>query len=188
MQTKEISKINPTAPRAPYNAPMTQATALPPLTKDLIEAFAASAVAWAVRLLGAVLHPRAESRRGVLTRFVRRVERFVEHVIFLKAVHRAGPPPQRRCAPRSTPPGFRRVERRLTLFWKIARIRAPRGASLIDRLARLLDAIAYPERHIARFLKALCKGLRLARLIPIAPPAHALAANAPCALAFADTS
>jgi hypothetical protein len=56
------------------------------------------------------------------------------------------------------------------------------------RLARLLDAIAHPERHIARFLKALCKGLRLARLIPIARPAHALAANAPCALAFADTS
>ena len=52
----------------------------------------------------------------------------------------------------------------------------------------VLDAIAHPERHIARFLKALGKGLRLARLIPIAPPAHALAANAPCALGFADTS
>jgi hypothetical protein len=167
---------------------MTQAQALPPLTKDLIEAFAASAVAWAVRLLGAVLHPRAERRHGVLTRFVRRIERFVEHIIFLKAVDRAGPPPQRRHAPRSTPPGFRRVQRRLSLFWKIARIRAPRGASLADRLARLLAVLARPGRYIARFLKELCKGLRLSRLIPLAPPEQTLAADAPRATAFADSS
>jgi hypothetical protein len=97
----------------------------------------------------------------------------------LKAVDRAGPPPQRRHAPRSTPPGFRRVQRRLSVFWKIARIRAPRGASLADRLARLLAVLARPGRYIARFLKELCKGLRLSRLIPLAPPAQTLAVDAP---------
>jgi hypothetical protein len=160
----------------------------PPLTQDLIDAFIASAVAWTVRLLGAVLHPRAKRRSRLLTAFVRRAERFVEHIIFLQAVHAFGPPPRRRRTPRSTPPGFRRVQRRLTLFWKIARIRAPRGASLIDRVAQLLHAIAHPARYIARFTKQLRKGLRLSRLIPIAPPAHALATPAPRATAFADTS
>jgi hypothetical protein len=160
----------------------------PPLTQDLLEALAASAVAWAVRLLGAVLHPNAARRRKRLAAFVARVERFVEHIIFLQAVRQAGPPPKRRHAPRSTPPGFRRVRRRPTLFWKIARIRADRHMSLVDRLARLLGVLARPERFIARFLKHLCKGLRLSRLVPIAPPAAALASNAPRAANLADTS
>lgn len=162
--------------------------ARPPLTQARLEAFVASAVAWAVRLLGAVLHPRAAMRRRRLTEFVRRAERFVEFILFLKAVRAFGPPPKRRRTPRAPPPGFRRVERRFTLFWKIARIRAPRGASLIDRLAQLLHALANPERYVARFLKQLCKGLRVSRLVPIAPSAHALAgANAP-PISYADTS
>jgi hypothetical protein len=141
-----------------------------------------------VRLLGAVLHPRAPRRRRTLTAFVRRAERFVEHIVFLKAVHAFGPPPQRRNTPRSTPPGFRRVARRLTLFWKIARIRAARGASLIDRLAQLLHALANPAPYVARFTKQLCKGLRLSRLTPVAPPIVALAVGMTPAVAFTDTS
>ncbi len=160
----------------------------PPLTKDRIEAFAASAVAWVVRLLGAVLHPRAEVRRRRLAAIVRRAERFVEYIIFLKATDRAGPPPKRRIAPCSVPPGFRQVSRRPTLFWKIARIRAPRGAGFAARLVRLLEAIASPERHIARFLKQLWKGLRFSRLVPRKPPAHRLAAIAAPTIAFADSS
>ena len=149
---------------------MTQAQTLPPLTKDLLDAFIAFAALWLTRLLSAVLHPNAYRRRKLLTAFVRRTERFVEHVIFLQAVHACGPTPKRRAkTPRSAPPGFRRVQRRFTLFWKIARIRAPRSASLADRLAQLLHAIAHPDRYVARFLKQLYKGLRLNRLIAIAP-------------------
>ncbi len=159
-----------------------------PLTKDRIEAFAASAVAWVVRLLGAVLHPRAEFRRRRLAAFVRRAERFVEFIVFLKATDRAGPPPKRRTAPCSVPPGFRRVSRRPTLFRKIARIRAPRGAGFVERLVRLLEAIGNPERYIARFLKQLWKGLRFSRLVPRTPPAVALAAAIAAPVACADTS
>jgi hypothetical protein len=165
---------------------MTQA--LPPLTQDLLDAFIASAVAWAVRLLGVVTRHGSQRRRRTLTAFVRRAERFVEHILFLKAVHAFGPPPPRRRAPRSTPPGFRRTQRRLTLFWKIARVRAPRGASLIDRLTQLLHALANPAPYVARFTKQLCKGLRLSRLVPCAPPALTLAADTPATIAFADTS
>jgi hypothetical protein len=164
---------------------MTQA--LPPLTQDLLDAFIASAVAWAVRLLGAVTHPRAPRRRRTLTAFVRRVERFVEHILFLKAVHAFGPPPQRRNTPRSTPPGFRRSRGNFRLFWKIAGIRAHARASLIDRVARLLHVLGHSARHVARFTRELCKGLHSA-LVPLAPPAVALTTDAACAVAFADSS
>ena len=164
--------------------------ALPPLTRNLLEAFAAHAIAWAVRLLGVLVDPSAPRRRRRLTRFVRVLERFVEHILFLEAVHAFGPPPQRRARrPASTPAGFRRTGKRLTLFWKIARIRAPRGASLIDRVAQLLSALAHPAPYVARFTKELCKGLRSTRLVPTAPPAYALAgAGTPCITPFEDTS
>src|SRR5688572_16482607 len=162
---------------------------LPPLTRNLLEAFAAHAIAWAVRLLGVLVDPSAPRRRRRLTAFVRKLERFVEVTLFLEAVHAYGPTPKRRTTtPRSTPPGFRRVGKRLTLFWKIARIRADRRASLIDRVARLLSVLAHPAPYIARFIKHLCKGLRRTRLVPGAPPAAALTADAPCATAFTDSS
>jgi hypothetical protein len=167
---------------------MTQAQSLPPLTKDLLDAFAAHAVAWAVRLLGVLVDPSAARRRRRLTAFVRTLERFVEYTLFLRAVHAFGPTPKRRRRPASTPPGFRRVGKRLTLFWKIAHIRAPRTASLVDRVARLLSALANPAPHIAHFTKELCRGLRLTRLVPSTPPAHALREDAPHAIAFTDTS
>jgi hypothetical protein len=166
---------------------MTQAQ-LPPLTKDLLAAFTAHAVAWALRLLGVLFDPRAPRRRRRLVRFVRALERFVEHILFLEAVHAFGPPPQRRTQPNSTRSGFRRSRGKLRLFWKIARIRAPRGASLVDRVAQLMHALAHPERYAARFTKELCKGLTLTHLIPCAPPAHALAADAPSVVAVEDTS
>ena len=167
---------------------MTQAQSLPPLTKDLLDAFATHAVAWAVRLLGVLFDQSAPRRRRCLIAFVRMLERFVEYTLFLRAVHAFGPTPKRRRRPASTPPGFRRVGRRLTLFWKIARIRAPRGASLIDRIARLLEAIAHPAPYIARFTKQLCKGLRLTRLVVCISPASVLRADASHAVAFSDTS
>ena len=77
--------------------------ALPPLTKDLIDAFAASAVAWAVRLLSVLFAPSAARRQRLLRRFVNHLECCVEAIIFLKAVRRFGPPPQRR--PRRQPTG-----------------------------------------------------------------------------------
>jgi hypothetical protein len=162
--------------------------ALPPLTKDLIDAFAASAVLWLTRLLGVVTDPSAPRRRRLLTRFVRSIERCVEHIIFLMAVERFGPPPQRRHAPRSTPPGFRRTRGDFRLFWKIARIRAHRRASLIARLAQLFRALAHPEPHIARFTRELAKGLRHSSLIACAPPAAHHAADAPHGICAHDTS
>jgi hypothetical protein len=80
------------------------------------------------------------------------------------------------------------VGRRPTLFWKIARIRAARGANLVDRLARLLTVLANPARYVARFLKELHRGLRLGRLVPQAPPAVALICTVACVVAFEDTS
>ncbi len=161
--------------------------ALPPLTQDLLEAFVASAVAWAVRLLGILLQPRAMRRRS-LPAFVRRAERFVERIIFLKATECAGKPPKRRTAPLSRPSGFRWAMSRPTLFWKLARIRAPHGASLSQRIVRLLRVIAAPERYIVRFLKQLHKGLRFCCLIPCAPQAVALGVPVPHAPSAADTS
>ena len=162
---------------------------LPPLTRNLLEAFAAHAIAWAVRLLGVLVDPSAPRRRRRLTAFVRRLERFVEYILFLEAVHAYGPLPKRRTAtPRSAPPGFRRAGKRLTLFWKIARIRADRRVSLIDRVARLISVLAHPTPYIARFTKHLCKGLRRTRLVACAPGAVAFTANAPHAVAYADSS
>jgi hypothetical protein len=76
----------------------------------------------------------------------------------------------------------------MRLFWKIARIRADRRAGLIARLAQLLHALAHPEPHIARFMRELAKGLRHSCLVACAPPAAALAADAPRAVVTDDTS
>jgi hypothetical protein len=160
----------------------------PPLTKDLIEAFAASAVAWLVRLLGVVLDPSAPRRRRRLIAFVRHIERCVECIIFLKAVHAFGLAPRRRSRqPRSIPTGFRCTKGNPRLLWKSARIRA-RGASLVDRVVRLLEALTDWGVYVARFMKRLINGLCFGRLVPSAPPGVALAATAPTALAFTDSS
>jgi hypothetical protein len=170
---------------------MTQiARTRPSLSQARLEAYAASAVAWLVRLLGVLIDPSAPRRRRRLLDFVRRGERWVECIIFLQAVRAFGPPPQRRRAPpRAAPPGFRRKRRTPQRVWKLARIRADRRASLVDRIAQLLTALANPAPYRARFTAQLCKGLRLSALVPYAPPPLSLAAAAPCApVAFADSS
>ena len=60
--------------------------AYPPLTKDLIDAYAASAVAWLVRFLGVLTAPGAARRRKLMQRFLNFIERAVESIIFLRAV------------------------------------------------------------------------------------------------------
>ncbi len=173
----------------------------PPLSKDTIEAFAASAVAWAVRLLGVLVAPGADRRRRLMRRFLNHIERAVECIVFLWAVERSrlgeaeaslrqslvGPTPRRTRRPRSVPPGFRRTMGSRRLFWKCARIRA-RGADALTRVARLLEALAHPERYIARFMRRLANGVRFSQLVACAPPAHACVSLARPDARFADSS
>jgi hypothetical protein len=161
---------------------------LSPLTKDLIDAFAASAVAWAVGLLGVHQRLCAPHRSGRFRRLVGLLERAVESILFLAAVHRFGPPPRRKPVPRFAPPGFRRIaKRRCALFFRNSGVRA-RKAGLVQRLGRLIAVLAAPERYIAYFFKRLLKGLRGACLVVAAPLPSALAAP-PCHDAVAvDTS
>ena len=165
--------------------PMTHA--LPPLTKDLLEALAASAIAWAVRLLGVLTAPGAERRRRLMRRFLNHIERAVECIIFLKALARFGPVPRKSRRPRSLPPGFRRTMGSRRLFWKSAGIRA-RGAHALARVARLLEALANPEPYIARFMRRLTNGVNFFHLIPCAPPAAACASLARPDVRYADSS
>jgi hypothetical protein len=163
--------------------------ALPPLTKDLIEAFAASAVLWLMWLMGVALKLSAPHKSRRLRRWVELHERAVESILFLKAVHRFGPAPRARRFPRGAPTGFRatRANRRRRLFFRNSGVCA-RKAGLNERLARLMAALANPEPFVAYFFKRLCNGLHGARLIAAAPPAQALASNAACNVSFADTS
>ena len=162
---------------------------LPPLTADLIEAFTASALLWLGWLMGVILRigPVRRSRR--LRRFVEVCEREVESILFLKAVHRFGPPPPARRVPRAAPPGFRRTAGggRMRLFFRNSGVCA-RKASLSQRIAHLAAALANPERFVAYFFKRLLRGLRGPRLVPVAPPASALGLDAPQSLSFADSS
>ena len=162
---------------------------LPPLTADLIEAFTASALLWLGWLMGVILRLGAARRSRRLRRFVEICEREVESILFLKAVHRFGPPPRRRGIPAATPPGFRRKagSGRMRLFFRNSGVCA-RKASLARRLARLAAALAEPEPFIAYFFKRLLNGLRGPSLIPVAPPAAALGFDAPRLLPFADSS
>lgn len=88
---------------------------------------------------------------------------------------------------RSVPPGFRRTRGDPRLFWKSARI-AKRNATPIDRVRRLLEALADGERYIAHFMKRLARGLCFGRLVACAPPAVAPVAGALPPTSFADSS
>jgi hypothetical protein len=113
----------------------------------------------------------------------------VEATFFLMALHRCGPTPRRRPIPRTAPPGFRRTSARsrMRLFFRNAGVRA-RKAGIVARIGRLIAALADPEPHIAYFFKRICDGLRVTTLIAAAPPAHALAIDAPRAAVIADSS
>src|SRR5687767_9068781 len=114
--------------------PMTHAR--PPLTKDWIDALAASAVAWALRLLRVLIAPGAE-RRAALDCFVQKLEGHVENIAVVKAEMRMGPPPRGPPHPGARTPGFRSRRGSVRHFFKSARIRA-RNANLVGRVASLI--------------------------------------------------
>ena len=72
---------------------MTNKSALPPLTHDLVDAFTASAWAWLMWLAHIVARLVAPRRSRRLHLFIARLEREVEAILFLRAVLRFGPPP-----------------------------------------------------------------------------------------------
>lgn len=165
-----------------------------PLAKDRIEALVASAVDWLVRLLGVLLSQRATRRRRLLHRLVQRAERGVEGILYLDA-HRhffealgcTGPRPRATARPHSIAPGFRRTRGRMRLFFKSARIRL-RKASLIARVTHLIEALIYRALYVMHFMVRMARGLCFSHIVPCAPPAVALRADAPRALCFADSS
>lgn len=164
---------------------MTQAQ--PIITTARVEAYFASALRLLGWLLGAILRLAPAGRSARLRSVLSRAERAVECILFLKAVARYGPPPQRRRHPRFAASGFRRIEaRRLRLFFRVR----VRKASPLARVIALIEALAQPERAVAYFFKSICKGLHLARLAPVASPARTLAGAAPGASALypPDTS
>jgi hypothetical protein len=165
---------------------MTQAQ--PIITASRVEAYVASALRLLGWLLSRIMVFSWRGRGACLKRVLSRVELAVECTLFLKAVARFGPPPQRKRHPRSTPPGFRRSAPSGAYFFKSARIRV-RKASALDRVTALIEALANPERAVRYFFKRICKGLRLSRLVAVAPPADALVGHVDlAATAFADTS
>ena len=162
---------------------------LPPLTKDLVVAFMASATLWLVRLMALLFSPRAVHRQRRFTRLVQFAERWIECVLFVAAAQRLGAltGPRRIAMRLADRPGFRLTQGDNRLLWKSARIRL-RNASLIARVGRLLEALANPARYIAHYAKRLANGLCFRRLIARAPAAIALPIAPPHAPAFADSS
>jgi hypothetical protein len=166
---------------------MTQAQ--PIITTARVEAYVASALRLLGWLIGAILRIAPAGRSARLRTVLSRAECAVECILFLKAVARYGPPPQRRRHPRFAASGFRRSEgRRLRLFFRGAGVRA-RKAGPLARVLALIEALARPERAVAYFFKRICEGLHLARFAPVAPPARMLAgALVAPARAMPDTS
>jgi hypothetical protein len=163
---------------------------LPPLSKDLVEAFMASATLWLVRLAGLLFSPRAASRKRRFTRLVQFGERWVECVLFVAAAQRLGAVlGKRRRANHCVVPrrGFRISTGDNRLLWKSARLRL-RNASLIDRVGRLIEALANPARYVAHYMKRLVGGLCFRRLIACAPAGAALASVEASDVAIVDSS
>jgi len=160
----------------------------PLITTARVEAYAASALRLLCWLFGVLLRLGSSGRSARLKDLLSHAEGAVECILFLKAVALYGPPPQRRPHPRSAPPGFRRRTKNSRRFFKSAKIRA-RKAGPIARVIALLDALAHPEAAVGYFFKQICKGLRLSRLVAVAPPTLELAsALLPPSAAFCDTS
>src|SRR5262245_27419374 len=126
---------------------MKNAAALPPLSKDLVDAFTASETLWLLRLLALLLNPRAANRRRLFTRLVQFAERWVEHILFITAAQRLGVVIGQRRRPKQVVidrPGFRITSGDNRLLWKSARIKL-RSRNLLDRAAHLLHALLNPE-------------------------------------------
>lgn len=160
-------------------------------TPETIEAYAASALDWLGWLMGVMLRlgaPRASRR---LTRAVELLERAVESILFLKAVHRVGPPlaPRAPARPLAAAAGFRRryFTRRRRLLFKRARLKL-RRAGLYQRVLRAVAALARPEPYIARYAARLRRGLSATRITAVAPPPHACVSLAAPAIVAIDDS
>jgi hypothetical protein len=162
--------------------------AKPIITPDRAEACIASALRVLIWLLGLILRIGAQGRSARLTQILSRAELGVECTLFVKAMAMLGPVSPRRRHPRTVPAGFRRVGGDRRLFFKRARIRAPRKAGPLARVLALFDAMARPERALAYFLKRLARGLYLTRLVAASPPADASRSLAALEPVFADTS
>jgi len=148
------------------------------ITESRVEAYIASALRVLGWLTGVILRLNAAGRSLRLGRALSLAERGVECTLFLKAVALYGPPPQRRRAhPRSTPKGFRRAASNSGSFFRSANIRA-RKAKPLARVLALVEALMKPERAVAYFFKQICKGLRLTRLVLVAPAAENLTGSA----------
>lgn len=161
----------------------------PPLiTETRVEAFTASALGFVCWLFGVVLRLGLTGRGRKLSEMLRLAERTVESTLFLHAVARFGPLPNKKRHQLSAPSGFRIVRSRPQLFYKRANIRA-RKANAIDRIFALIDALQNPGRAIAYFLKRICKGLRSRRFVIAAPNADAIfSVRAPNLQIFLDSS
>lgn len=160
-----------------------------PPSRKHIEAFTASIVVFLVGLARIIFSPDAWLTHRPLHRAVKRAERAVECLLFLMAARLVVIPRKRDVSiiRRNAPSGFRRRCKRSKLFFKHARARL-RVGGCYQRIARLITVLAKPARYVRRFLKLLQKGLRGSRLLAVDPPAHALSADAPQPLAFANSS
>lgn len=158
---------------------------LPPLLNETrVEAYSASALRFVCWLFGVLARWGFSGRSQKLRDTLRYAERAVEFTLFLQAVARLGPLPNKTRRPAAAPPGFRVALSRGHLFYKRANIRA-RKAGALDRVFALLDALQNPERAIAYFLKRIRKGLRARRLVIVAPVADLLfSAHTPVQPAF----
>lgn len=147
----------------------------PLITRARVAAYRAAALRLLMWLLGIVLRLGVSGRSARLKAELSRAELATECILFLDAVARHGPPPRRKTHPRFAARGFRRVQaRRLRLFYRGAGVRA-RKADPLTRVLALLRALTNPGRAIAYFSARLRAGLHLARILPVAPPAHAFA-------------
>jgi hypothetical protein len=155
----------------------------------MVDAFAASALLWLAWLAAVCLKLGAPQRSRTLRRHVCALERAVEAIVLLMATLRLRPPPQRRRHPRSAPAGFHRrpFKRNCRLLMKHARI-CDRRLSLLQRVERLIEALADPERFIARFIARLRRGLIGSRLLIVAPAAARCAGLACPAVEAIDDS
>lgn len=160
----------------------------PLISPDKIAAFVAAFLPWLAWLTRIALLLVAPRRSKLLKRFVRRCERSAEHLVFLMAVQRMGsPPPQRTRRPGATTRGFMRSTPNLRRFFRNGRLRL-RVGSLTQRLTRITEIMAAPERFIARFMRAMRRGIGRSRLIITAPPAECARTLAAPAILTADSS
>lgn len=160
----------------------------PLISPDKIAAFVAAFLPWLAWLTRIALLLGAPRRSKLLTRLVRRCDRTAERLVFLMAFARMGsPPPRRTRRPASAPRGFARSKANLRRFFRHGRLRL-HGGNLTQRLAHITEIMAAPERCIARFMRAMRRGLGRSRFIIAAPPAECARTLAAPAIFTADSS